>query len=263
MNNFGSENMGVLLHKLTKYQTLLANCGTPAKSAIYNQKIDYYSNKLNNMGVSQNNLNGMRNLIGGVDDAEAKSNVDALEALLNVPVAPPREFVDPNEQILQQISTEFEEILKQHEQNKANLTKLQTEKQALETQNTDLTTQIKKKTEELSTKVAELEKVMAERDTSKAELEQKTQELTTKLTELKNLNTAKAELEEKIKDKESLIEKQNNVILGCKARLSASAPAGTPPVPSGAAAKLLEKIKKANLEMQTTTPAAPAASATP
>ena len=81
MNNFGSENMGVLLHKLTKYQTLLANCGAPSKAAVYNQKIDYYSRKLNGMGVSQNNIKSMRNLIGGVGSQEEEAREEQIREL--------------------------------------------------------------------------------------------------------------------------------------------------------------------------------------
>jgi hypothetical protein len=58
-------NIGVLLHKLTKYQTLLANCDSSHKASIYNQKISQYSNKLNRMGVSQSNIRQMGGLIGG------------------------------------------------------------------------------------------------------------------------------------------------------------------------------------------------------
>ena len=69
MNNFNNENIGSLLHKLTKYQTLNAQCGSPSKSAVYKQKINYYSNKLNQMGISSDNINQVGNLIGGAGEA--------------------------------------------------------------------------------------------------------------------------------------------------------------------------------------------------
>ena len=79
MNNFKNENIGSLLHKLTKYQTLNSNCGSPAKSAIYNQKIAYYSNKLNQMGISSNNINQVGNLIGGTKAGDSISSLIQLQ----------------------------------------------------------------------------------------------------------------------------------------------------------------------------------------
>lgn len=79
MNNFGNENIGSLLHKLTKYQTLNANCGSPSKSAVYNQKIAYYSNKLNQMGISSNNINQVGNLIGGAGEGNPIASLIQLQ----------------------------------------------------------------------------------------------------------------------------------------------------------------------------------------
>lgn len=79
MNNFGNENIGSLLHKLTKYQTLNANCGSPSKSAIYNQKIAYYSNKLSQMGISSNNINQVGNLIGGAGEGNPIASLIQLQ----------------------------------------------------------------------------------------------------------------------------------------------------------------------------------------
>jgi len=79
MNNFGNENIGSLLHKLTKYQTLNANCGSPAKSAVYDQKIAYYSNKLNQMGISSNNINQVGNLIGGTKAGDSIASLIQLQ----------------------------------------------------------------------------------------------------------------------------------------------------------------------------------------
>jgi chromosome segregation ATPase len=65
------ENIGVLLHKLTKYQTLLSNTGSHNKKNIYSQKINSYSQKLNKIGINQNNINQLGGLIGGdISDAE-------------------------------------------------------------------------------------------------------------------------------------------------------------------------------------------------
>lgn len=79
MNNFGNENIGSLLHKLTKYQTLNANCGSPSKSTVYNQKIAYYSNKLNQMGISSNNINQVGNLIGGAGEGNPIASLIQLQ----------------------------------------------------------------------------------------------------------------------------------------------------------------------------------------
>lgn len=79
MNNFGNENIGSLLHKLTKYQTLNANCGSPSKSVVYNQKIAYYSNKLNQMGISSNNINQVGNLIGGAGEGNPIASLIQLQ----------------------------------------------------------------------------------------------------------------------------------------------------------------------------------------
>ncbi len=73
------ENIGVLLHKLTKYQTLLSNTSSHQKRDIYNQKINSYSNKLNKIGVNQRNINQLGGLIGGVlSQEEIKAKQAAL-----------------------------------------------------------------------------------------------------------------------------------------------------------------------------------------
>jgi len=243
MNNFGSENMGVLLHKLTKYQTLLSNCGAPSKAAVYNQKIDYYSNKLNSMGVSQNNLKNMRNLIGGVDDAEAQQNIDDLNALLTVPVASPEPYVDPYGQIITDIGTQFDEIMGIHEQNKVLLTSLQKEKVDLETKNTELNKEIANKVSDIEANANEITRLTASYDASRQELQQKTQELAAKITELEKLNTEKTKLEQELATKQELINKQNDVLSACKARLGKPAVTRVNPVPDQTAVKLLEKMK--------------------
>jgi len=50
-------NIGVLLHKLTKYQTLMSNNKISQKNSLYQQKINYYNNKLRSLGISDSNLN--------------------------------------------------------------------------------------------------------------------------------------------------------------------------------------------------------------
>jgi len=62
-----SENVGVLLHKLTKYQTLLANSNENSKMSTYRQKINQYTSKLENLGVDKSTLTQIGGLAGGAD----------------------------------------------------------------------------------------------------------------------------------------------------------------------------------------------------
>lgn len=51
-----NENIGILLHKFTKYQTLLANSKSKEMDKIYNEKIKYYRNKLEKLGINHSTL---------------------------------------------------------------------------------------------------------------------------------------------------------------------------------------------------------------
>jgi len=55
-------NVGYLLHKLTKYQTLLQN-GSSDKSGHYQEKINQYNSKLEKLGVEKSNLNRMNGIV--------------------------------------------------------------------------------------------------------------------------------------------------------------------------------------------------------
>lgn len=59
-------NIGQLLHKLTKYQSLYGFVANESKRAVYSQKIAYYKQQLQQAGIDQNNINGVQNLVGGV-----------------------------------------------------------------------------------------------------------------------------------------------------------------------------------------------------
>jgi chromosome segregation ATPase len=242
MNNFGSENMGVLLHKLTKYQTLLANCGVPAKSAIYNQKIDYYSKKLNHMGVSQTNLKNMRNLIGGmpenVSDDDANANIRALEALLSAQPSSP--VADPNNDLIEQINTQFQEILTKHSQNMEKINALNVEKSAINSQ-------LAEKIEELRQKTNKILLLTTERDQKDTDLRAKLEEIQTLTVNVATLNTQKNELEAKITGKESIIAKQNSVIQQCTERLTSTN--RQPQQANSKATQLLTKMQQFNTEM--------------
>lgn len=72
-----SENVGVLLHKLTKYQTLLANSNQNSKMSTYRQKINQYTSKLENLGVNRSTLTQIGGLAGGADYQKV------LEGLIN------------------------------------------------------------------------------------------------------------------------------------------------------------------------------------
>lgn len=73
-----SENVGVLLHKLTKYQTLLANSNENSKMSTYRQKINQYTSKLENLGVDRSTLTQIGGLAGGADYQKV------LEKLINL-----------------------------------------------------------------------------------------------------------------------------------------------------------------------------------
>ena len=77
-------NIGNLLHKLTKYQTLMANTNSNQNRKTYQEKINIYSNKLHTMGINNKTLAGMSELIGGViNPDEIKATVADVNALKN------------------------------------------------------------------------------------------------------------------------------------------------------------------------------------
>jgi hypothetical protein len=69
------DNIGQLLHKLTKYQTLYGFVTNESKRLIYNQKINYYKQQLEKAGIDQNNINGVQNLVGGVAYEKDANNI--------------------------------------------------------------------------------------------------------------------------------------------------------------------------------------------
>jgi hypothetical protein len=58
-------NVGILLHKLTKYQTLLANSNQSSKINTYEQKINQYTTKLENLGINKSTLTQIGGLASG------------------------------------------------------------------------------------------------------------------------------------------------------------------------------------------------------
>jgi uncharacterized membrane-anchored protein YhcB (DUF1043 family) len=70
-------NIGQLLHKLTKYQSLYGFVADDGKKALYSQKIAYYKQQLQQAGIDQNNINDVQNLVGG----EAYDTKDILAKL--------------------------------------------------------------------------------------------------------------------------------------------------------------------------------------
>ena len=63
------DNVGLLMHKLTKYQTLYAHGSDKQKKKVYGQKVEYYTQKLSDLGISKNNLHKLNKLSGGGKDA--------------------------------------------------------------------------------------------------------------------------------------------------------------------------------------------------
>jgi hypothetical protein len=73
------DNIGLLLHKLTKYQTLLANVSDSQKQEVYRQKIAFYNNKMTQIGIEQQNLNSLNNLVGGEPDKQIVEKVQSIK----------------------------------------------------------------------------------------------------------------------------------------------------------------------------------------
>ena len=66
MDNYNGESLATLMHKLTKYQTLLAGTQDSKKSETYKYKIGQYTSKLAKLGVNSSSLNQM----GGFNPSE-------------------------------------------------------------------------------------------------------------------------------------------------------------------------------------------------
>lgn len=70
------------MHKLTKYQTLYAHGSNKDKKKVYGQKINYYTQKLTNMGMSKSNLSKLGRLTGGAITDDITANItQAVETL--------------------------------------------------------------------------------------------------------------------------------------------------------------------------------------
>lgn len=63
------------MHKLTKYQTLYAHGIDKEKKKIYSQKVEYYTQKLSDLGISKNNLHKLNKLSGGVKEGETTNSI--------------------------------------------------------------------------------------------------------------------------------------------------------------------------------------------
>jgi hypothetical protein len=107
------DNIGLLLHKLTKYQTLLANVNNSQKQEVYRQKIAFYNNKMKQIGIEQQNLNSLNNLVGG----ELYNTTDLLQRLTSY--LPPQDDKDAQKKAkeIEQKITEADDVVKQIEQN--------------------------------------------------------------------------------------------------------------------------------------------------
>lgn len=64
-----TENIGFLLHKLTKYQTLQSNSYSNEKRSVYQQKINQYMNKLEACGADKATLNQIGGLAGAIPES--------------------------------------------------------------------------------------------------------------------------------------------------------------------------------------------------
>ena len=109
------DNVGFLLHKLTKYQTLLANVNDAKKKNVYKQKIAFYNDKMTQLGVDQQNLNNLNNLVGGDYDKEIVGKVQTitntlLAKLAQTPSEESAEEKKNSEAITKQINDASEKI---------------------------------------------------------------------------------------------------------------------------------------------------------
>jgi chromosome segregation ATPase len=150
------ENIGVLLHKLTKYQTLLSNTGSHQKKDIYNQKINSYSQKLNKIGVNQSNINQLGGLIGGLTAqemqeklAEARRQKESISSSLVRPdsninskvqligsrfadtIATLKADIQTNKETIEKLTSENQEKVKKIEQLELNIGDLTTQRDTL------------------------------------------------------------------------------------------------------------------------------------
>jgi len=96
------DNIGLLLHKLTKYQTLLANVSDSQKQEVYRQKIAFYNNKMTQIGIEQQNLNSLNNLVGG----EPYDTKDLLQRLTS-------SLPSQDDNVAQRKATEIEQKIKE------------------------------------------------------------------------------------------------------------------------------------------------------
>jgi chromosome segregation ATPase len=179
------ENIGVLLHKLTKYQTLLSNTGSYEKKNIYSQKINSYSQKLNKIGVNQNNINQLGGLIGGDDQTELQERLRLMKERrtqigtksLKVPSS------NINNQV-QNIGSRFNDAItalnNKIATNVAEIQRLNTENAEKERQRVDLETQkieLERQKVGLENEKVNLEKEKSDLEKQKVGLEEKNQSL--------------------------------------------------------------------------------------
>lgn len=73
------DNVGLLMHKLTKYQTLYAHGADKQKKKVYEQKVEYYTQKLSDLGISKNNLHKLNKLSGGTTDASGTTTPEKVD----------------------------------------------------------------------------------------------------------------------------------------------------------------------------------------
>lgn len=109
----GSKNVGVLLHKLTKYQTLLANSHEHSKMSTYRQKINQYTSKLENLGVDRSTLTQIGGLAGGVDYEKVLQDLIKIQtAKLQTRIGNLKTGISTNPQEISDIQTNIKDLLK-------------------------------------------------------------------------------------------------------------------------------------------------------
>jgi chromosome segregation ATPase len=192
------------------------------------------------MGVSQNNISNMRNLIGGVTPEQQAEELarqeEEVRALLAVPAQGP--YVDPYQDVLNKIDEDFGEIMRQHELNKKKLEDLEKEKSDADARISELTAQLQRDTAKLT---EDLATALADKDKVSSDLLKQSEQVKDAAIELSTANEKYTKLEE-------IVNKQKVLITTLTDRLKTLNTPGPGPDMS-IANKLAEKLAATKAEM--------------
>ena len=106
------DNVGLLMHKLTKYQTLYAHGTDKQKKKVYGQKVEYYTQKLSDLGISKNNLHKLNKLSGGGKDASGNEILEKDTDVVGKEGEPVTEPAAAAEPVEKDISKQIEDTIR-------------------------------------------------------------------------------------------------------------------------------------------------------